>query len=585
MTKKNSSPSLRLDGYIRVSDARDRDTESWHTVEDQREKVERWAIGHGHEIIHWETDIDETGTKLVRPGLDKILGRIRTKQTDGIVVAYLSRLSRAGVGDALKLIDEITTKHGATLGCYSPQIDTADPVMGRFILTIFLALNVMESARIGEQWSNWREKAIANGQFIGSVTQFGYRQRDDGRLEVNPVTAPIAAEVFARRAAAQSLTGILGWILTTGTVAPGERKGRLAKDNRTRSQRDLEAATTGGPWTIHTVNAMLRRREYLGEVRSGEHVKEGAHPAIVDPVTWQAAQNVKSPRWTNSGEPPLLLAGSVRCAGCRYMAANFRIRSGRDAPTYCCKRKNHDMCPDPFNIGARSATAATDVPDGYCQCGCGQKTSTAKMTNAQRGVRSGEPHRCLPGHAISTGFVGLDDYVTTEMWKHLHKIEAEGYGTNDELEELQAAVKSAKAEEVAWATDPQLAAATSREVILAGLEARHANTERAEAELAQAMRTATRPLLDKPVRQLRWEFENEMTDEDRRAFMAGMVQAVFVRAAANGGRGASADRVDIVWFDDAEPDVPRQGRRDYVQRPWVFANHADDPGDVRVAAA
>lgn len=39
-----------------------------------------------------------------------------------------------------------------------------------------------------------------------------------------------------------------------------------------------------------------------------------------------------------------------------------------------------------------------EVPYGYCQCGCGQRTSTVKKTNKSRGWIKGEPMRFAHGH-------------------------------------------------------------------------------------------------------------------------------------------------------------------------------------------
>ena len=40
----------------------------------------------------------------------------------------------------------------------------------------------------------------------------------------------------------------------------------------------------------------------------------------------------------------------------------------------------------------------SEVPVGYCQCGCGQKTTIAKHTNAERGITKGQPNHYLRGH-------------------------------------------------------------------------------------------------------------------------------------------------------------------------------------------
>ena len=45
-----------------------------------------------------------------------------------------------------------------------------------------------------------------------------------------------------------------------------------------------------------------------------------------------------------------------------------------------------------------SALAQDSIPRGYCQCGCGGKTSIARRNNTRSGFVRGEPVRFLPGH-------------------------------------------------------------------------------------------------------------------------------------------------------------------------------------------
>ena len=44
-------------------------------------------------------------------------------------------------------------------------------------------------------------------------------------------------------------------------------------------------------------------------------------------------------------------------------------------------------------------TSQTKIPVGYCQCGCGAKTTIAKLTNYKFGRVKGQPTRFLGGHA------------------------------------------------------------------------------------------------------------------------------------------------------------------------------------------
>jgi hypothetical protein len=40
----------------------------------------------------------------------------------------------------------------------------------------------------------------------------------------------------------------------------------------------------------------------------------------------------------------------------------------------------------------------TPTPDGYCHCGCGQKTELVKRTDKRHGIVAGEPKRFVRGH-------------------------------------------------------------------------------------------------------------------------------------------------------------------------------------------
>lgn len=40
----------------------------------------------------------------------------------------------------------------------------------------------------------------------------------------------------------------------------------------------------------------------------------------------------------------------------------------------------------------------SDIPVGYCQCGCGQKTQLARQNHTKQGWIKGRPLRFLPGH-------------------------------------------------------------------------------------------------------------------------------------------------------------------------------------------
>jgi hypothetical protein len=69
-----------------------------------------------------------------------------------------------------------------------------------------------------------------------------------------------------------------------------------------------------------------------------------------------------------------------------------------------------------------------NIPPGYCQCGCGQKTKVASRTRASEGIRKGVPKRYVLGHNARTS---PDEYAVdpeTGCWLWQRSIVRGGYG-------------------------------------------------------------------------------------------------------------------------------------------------------------
>ena len=83
-----------MDQYVRVSRVAGRSGESFISPDLQREQGAAWASSRGVEVAAIHEDLDQSGGKLERPGLDALMARIRAGETDGVIVSKLDRLSR-----------------------------------------------------------------------------------------------------------------------------------------------------------------------------------------------------------------------------------------------------------------------------------------------------------------------------------------------------------------------------------------------------------------------------------------------------------------------------------------------------------
>jgi site-specific DNA recombinase len=312
-----------------VSRVGGREGDSFISPRVQRETVDRLLAAHGHELVDWLEDLDESGGKWERPRFQEALARVEAGEANGIAVAKLDRFARS-VLDALHAIERLNAANGHLLSA-AESWDTTTP-MGKAMVQIALVFAELERERQRESFEVARERAVRNGIHIASRVVLGYRRRDDRTLEPDPETAPLVPELFARRSRGETWAALASWL--------------------------DEAAPRAGHWVGPTVAAMIRNRVYLGEARHGAYVRPDAHPALVSRAQFEAAQGTRRGARDRTGS---LLAGLLVCGSCgRPMTHGW---AGRRVEVYRCQGSSAaGRCPKPLLI---TASAADSYVEGF----------------------------------------------------------------------------------------------------------------------------------------------------------------------------------------------------------------------------
>jgi DNA invertase Pin-like site-specific DNA recombinase len=333
-----------MDQYVRVSRVAGREGESFISSDVQLEHGAAWAKLRGVEVPMVHEDLDQSGGKLDRPGLNALLARIRAGETDGVIVSKLDRLSRLGVVDALRLVEEIT-EAGGSIAAVDLGIDPTTP-FGEFGMTIMLALSRMERRRISESWEEAKTRALDRGARMGP-TPFGYERDSDGRLQPHPRWARVVKQAF-ELAARDGVDAALKYLLKMAPADPSPVKPGVHR-KRTSDHRS---------WTAFTVRRLLCNRTYLGETRYGDRFIRDSHPALVDRVTFERAQpGEETPKRRSAAVFPL--SGFAVCAGCGETFVGTRggvNKDGTGKRTYRCRASmtnwKGERCPAPANVVA-----------------------------------------------------------------------------------------------------------------------------------------------------------------------------------------------------------------------------------------
>jgi DNA invertase Pin-like site-specific DNA recombinase len=316
-----------VDGYVRVSQVAGREGESFISPAVQREQIERWAARTGAFVAHVFEELDESGARSNRPLLERAIARVENRETDGVVVAYLSRFGRSVV-DGLAAIKRITDADGSFVSVQE-DVDFAGDT-GRLLVRVMLSIAEWELDRVRTTWQVACERAIRRGVFIGT-SQFGYIRGTDGRLRVDPETGPIATELFELRATGVSYADLRRWLMARGV--------RTARGNVV--------------WTTESVSGVIKGRACLGESRYGAFVNANAHPALTDLETWERCQFLGRRRPSLRWDDPPLLWGLLRCAYCQRTLASATTNGGTSAATRlyrCGSAQRVQPCPSQVHI-------------------------------------------------------------------------------------------------------------------------------------------------------------------------------------------------------------------------------------------
>jgi DNA invertase Pin-like site-specific DNA recombinase len=122
---------LPADGYIRVTRVGDRSGESYISPDVQRRALEAWAAERVVQLVLHEPEENVSGGTMDRPVFNRLMERIRARESGGLVVYKLDRFARTLVG-GLTTLNEITERRALFASATEPLFDLgAAPLEGR----------------------------------------------------------------------------------------------------------------------------------------------------------------------------------------------------------------------------------------------------------------------------------------------------------------------------------------------------------------------------------------------------------------------------------------------------------------------
>ena len=473
---------MDLIAYIRVSKVGGREGDSFQSPKQQRQAIDAIvSLTPGARIVDEIEDLDESGGTMDRPGVKRAIEMVESGQADGIVCAYLDRWARH-IG-ALEMVERWANEGKAFITARE-KFDTTN-AMGRFALRMMMLVAQLYREQAIERWDDTVRNAVERGVHV--TVPYGYRRANgNGKahakggtrgapLVIEPSEAAIVRRIFGERLSGHGAAAIADGLNRDGVPSP-----------------------RGGLWTRQAVRALIRVRAYAGVAHRGDHETPDAHPAIIPPNEWEAAQRERGPARQNGKS---ILGGMVRCAGCGYvMGASSSSHGGR---RYNCNRHHAELrCQSP-------TTAPADA---------------------------------------------LEQFVTDEFLARYGQGRVRGADATDPaVAETETALDRVRTEYAAWRDDAELRSAIGDADYRAGLIARKAVVSDAERAYGDAVRQSKTDALT--VEPGAWK---SLDVAERRELLHAGIDAIVARRAASTHTPLS-DRVEIVWAGELNHDGTPRG--------------------------
>jgi len=202
---------IRVALYIRVST--DRQAKEGDSLEAQEEALRKYAKEKGYIIVDTYIDGGESGQKLNRTNLTRLLEDVKQNKIDLILFTKLDRWFRS-VSDFYK-VQSILDKHKVKWKTIWEDYDTTT-ASGEFWLNMSLALARMEAKRTSERIKNvFDYKYRVQKTVCSGAVPYGYKISEDKKIIIDEEKAQHIRDLYNYYIETNNLLATVRWFQNT----------------------------------------------------------------------------------------------------------------------------------------------------------------------------------------------------------------------------------------------------------------------------------------------------------------------------------------------------------------------------------
>jgi len=308
--------------------------QSEQSIEGQLHVCEDYAAKNGLQIVAQYVDRAISGKSDNRPQFQQMIADSSKGIFEGVLLYKLDRFARNRYHSAI--YKHKLRENGVRLISATEHLtDTPEGIMLEAVLE---GIDEFYSAELSQKVNRGLAESFHKGYYLKKIAPFGY-QIKARKLVPNPLTAPIAADIFRRYNAGERIVDIVNWLNGLGVT------------NQKRNQ-----------WKPMNVSTHLKNRIYMGEYYYGQFEEPMPVPALIEKELFESVQEklkAAAHRRRERSDYEYLLTGKLVCGYCGHMV------SGSTAKTkhyyYCrhCEKANR-TCYDAETLHTRILNALSE---------------------------------------------------------------------------------------------------------------------------------------------------------------------------------------------------------------------------------
>ena len=282
-----------------------------HALENQKLFLEKYAVENGFINTQFFVDDGYSGVTFNRPDFQRMMDLMKQKKIGTIITKDLSRLGRNHI-EVGNYTEMIFPRNNVRYIAVNDGFDTQySNDFGNEIAPIKNYFNEWFARDTSKKIRDIIRIKAASGAMVCTHTPYGYlKDRENGKLIVNPETAPIVKRIFQLCASGIGPTNIANRLRTEKILRPSAY--RYNKDGTvTVKTEDPDRYN----WASRSITDILRNEVYLGHTincktttvsfkdkrkkilpESEWYRFENTHEAIIDKDTWDIVQRVREQR-------------------------------------------------------------------------------------------------------------------------------------------------------------------------------------------------------------------------------------------------------------------------------------------------